>query len=104
MKHEIIANEHSPIEGIMFCYRGRIDLLLTSFSKSEYTKETISTEQFNYLLERLGPGSSISSLVHCRSAKFWKHNTKIVSRHATTIFMLPNKVLQKIRVRTPELD
>jgi hypothetical protein len=104
MKHEIIANENTPTQGILFCYMGRIDLLLTSFSKGEYTLENIATEQFNFLLERLGPGSSICSLVHCRPPRYWKHNVKIVSRHATTIFLLPHKVLYKIRMRTPELD
>jgi len=44
MKHEIIANEHTATEGILFCYMGRIDLLLTSFSKGDYKQENIATE------------------------------------------------------------
>lgn len=32
MKHEIIANENASTEGILICYMGRIDLLLTSHS------------------------------------------------------------------------
>jgi hypothetical protein len=104
LKHEIIAKENVPSEGIYFVYSGSVDILLTSVSATDYSADKTKTCEFNYLLETLGPRSSFCSWVHCRPKNFWRHNTKIISRGCTTIFLLPKKILSCLRHKITMLD